>query len=400
MSPHEWSAPYHEFMLQEMQELMRRRLNLPAFEALHLSHCMLEIVKGFLTGSTHKWSSTGDGSWRKHIFSCKDGSGKKTVVNFFTRLEFQDGTHKAPTQEYHGSGRPHLHCLIWLENEETIKLDKVISATMHPDPLGAYVRGSQEDKDGVSKWPVREELSTYDEEAQRLLLQHTQDDADNGRRAFFPALMDAWPCHEDVQISDGEALLLQYVTKYVSKFTDANYDEWLNDEASADSVAWRVLTEYHPMEPEMILQLSGGQFKQWNLGTAQRGKRDIIAPDGTQETQELAAYMDAEWRRDSMSFLEHLRKTNVKGNINNWLKKLHAKSDSLDTLEAFANEYVMKGEQVAAVDMLSRNNDRFFKQWLHLHVPFRKLRDLELSEQLLATIPRRLHGFARPVRLR
>ena len=270
MSPHEWSAPYHEFLLAEMQELLCRRLHLPAFETLHLSHCMLEVVKGFLTGKTHKWygRNAADGGWQKHVFGCKDGSGKRTVINFFTRLEFQDGTHKAPTQEYHGSGRPHLHCLIWLDNEETIKLDGVVSATMPPDPLGAYVRGSQEDKDGNSKWPVREEPSVYDEAAQRLRLQHTQDDADKGRRAYISSLMDAWPCHQDLQISDGEALLLQYVTKYVSKFSDSNYDDWMNDDASADSIAWRVLKEYHPLEPEMILQLSGGQFKQWNLGTA------------------------------------------------------------------------------------------------------------------------------------
>ena len=74
------------------------------------------------------------------------------------------------------------------------------------------------------------------EQAQRLRLQHTQEDADTGRRALFPNLMDAWPCHQDVQISNGEALLLQYVTKYVSKFSDSNYDDWMSDEASADCV--------------------------------------------------------------------------------------------------------------------------------------------------------------------
>ena len=58
-------------------------------------------------------------------------------------------------------------------------------------------------------------------------------------------------------MSDGEALLLQYVTKYVSKFSDANYSEWLNDEASADSIARRVCFEDHPLEPEMLLQLAG-----------------------------------------------------------------------------------------------------------------------------------------------
>ena len=121
-----------------------------------------------------------------------------------------------------------------------------------------------------------------------------------------------------------------------------------------------------------------------------------MAPDGSNEIAELTAYMQSEWRRDSMSFLEYLRKTNKKGNINNWLKKKHkkhAKSGGEVLLEAFANSYVMQGEQVVAVDMLARTNDRFYKQWMILNVPFRKLKDLQLSAELLAKIPKRSHGF-------
>ena len=83
---------------------------------------------------------------------------------------------------------------------------------------------------------------------------------------------------------------MQYVSKYVSKFSDSNYDEWLNDEASADSVTWRVLKEYHPLEPEMILQLAGAAFRQWQCGTAHGGKRDLVAPAG-EVTAEVEAYM-------------------------------------------------------------------------------------------------------------
>ena len=54
-------------------------------------------------------------------------------------------------------------------------------------------------------------------------------------RELAADVMDGIPCHQDWQTSDGEALLLQYVTKYVSKFSDANYDEWMNDKASAMS---------------------------------------------------------------------------------------------------------------------------------------------------------------------
>ena len=53
-------------------------------------------------------------------------------------------------------------------------------------------------------------------------------------------------------------MLLQYVSKYVSKFSDASYDEWMNDKASADSVARRVCFEYHPYEPGKCVGRSSG----------------------------------------------------------------------------------------------------------------------------------------------
>lgn len=86
--------------------------------------------------------------------------------------------------------------------------------------------------------------------------------------------MDAIPCHQDFQMSDGHTLLLQYVSKYVSKFSDHYSADWLNDEASADCIARRVLFQYHPLEPEMALQLHGARYKCWDIGTVSRGKRE------------------------------------------------------------------------------------------------------------------------------
>ncbi|HIL57195.1 MAG TPA: hypothetical protein EYG39_04720, partial [Rhodothermales bacterium] len=372
LSPYEWGAPYHELIRDEMQKLLRQRLHLPVSETLHLAHVMTQIVTGAMTGCNQQRSGPArrksEQSWTKHVFSCKDGSGRKTVVNFFTRLEFQDGSRKAPTQAYHGSGRVHMHCLFWLENVDAIGLDKAVSATAPDGNMGAFARGAQKDQDGESTWPVREEPSVYDADRERLFLHHTEDDWAEGLRAYFPDILDAtsgW--HQDVQMTDGEALLLQYVTKYVSKFSDANYDEWFNDEAEADCVAWRVLKEYHPLEPEMILQLAGANFRQWACGTASRGMRHLVAPDGTEETQPLTRYMECQWRRDDMSFLEYMRKSTQEGNISGWLKKKHAehaKAGGAESLEAFANDHRMTGEQIVSVDTVYRLNDKFYKQWV------------------------------------
>jgi hypothetical protein len=298
MSPWEMSAPYHDYLLDDMKKLLRTRLHLAPMETLHLSHLCTQLVSGLLTGSNQQ-KARGDRCWRKHILSCKTGDGdKSTVVNFFTRLEFQDGSRKETTQKYHGSGRPHLHCLLWLEDVADIELEKCLSATLPTDETqAAYVKGSQDDRSGDSKWNVHAGPSSYDDNADRLHLHHTQDDSEAGRRAYFPDIMDALKCHQDVQMSAGDALLLKYVTKYVSKFSDSNYDDWLNDKAAANSIAWRVLKEYHPFEPEMVLQLEAANFRQWGVGTKSRGLRHVVAPDGSEITAEMKAYMKSSWRR-------------------------------------------------------------------------------------------------------
>ena len=42
ISPYEWSFPYHVALLDEMSKLRCRRQQLPIFETLHMSRCILE----------------------------------------------------------------------------------------------------------------------------------------------------------------------------------------------------------------------------------------------------------------------------------------------------------------------------------------------------------------------
>ena len=246
LTPWELSAPYHEFLLHDMKQLLCTRLHLATWETLHLAHLCTQLVSGLLTGTNRQNHARNRGSWQKHILSCKTADGNKdTVINFFTRLEFQDGSRKQATQMYHGSGRPHLHCLLWLQDVADIQLETTVSATLPEDETqAAYVKGSQDDWSGDSRWPVYEGASSWDDSASRLQLHHTKDDSESGRRAYFVDIMDALKCHQDVQMSDGDTLLLKYVTKYVSKFSDSNYDDWMNDKGTANSLAWRVLKDF------------------------------------------------------------------------------------------------------------------------------------------------------------
>ena len=102
IAPYEWSFPYHCWIRDAMDKLLRRRLFLPIAESLHMVHVMLQTVRGLLTGK-------GAGTWDRHLLHAKRADGSRVELSYFIRIEFQDGARKAATQDYHGSGRPHAH---------------------------------------------------------------------------------------------------------------------------------------------------------------------------------------------------------------------------------------------------------------------------------------------------
>ena len=306
-------------------------MNLPVGETLHITHALVQIVRGMLAGNNQQSQNRSDRCWKKHVFATKDDSGKDKNIQTFVRVELQDGSRKEGTKRYDGSGRPHLHVLFFADGEAlaAAKLEKYLFATMptnFSEHLKGYIAGSQTDKYGDSgMWPIYDGEVGYNTTCDTLLLKHTAEDHENGFRAYCVDLMDALPCHQDWQVSDGEALLLQYVSKYVAKFSDSSYDEWMNDHASADSVARRVCFEYHPYEPEMILQLCGAQLRQYDTSTVSGGFKTVMAPwVGMEEVPVFVKnYMNCTWRQEEMCLLQWLRKTKDEGEIAGWLKTKH-----------------------------------------------------------------------------
>ena len=145
------------------------------------------------------------------------------------------------TQDYHGSGRPHLHVVICAENLAALRLDNVASASF-PDrdadeALGGYIAACQMDHEGNTPWPVRNEASDWDPVAEASLLRHTEEDHDAGVRAFFPELLDATKFHQDVQEATDDGALQAYLAKYPVKFSDSASEDWLNDAHGGDALA-------------------------------------------------------------------------------------------------------------------------------------------------------------------
>ena len=401
IAPYEWSFPFHKWGEDEAVKLLRARLQLPVAETLHIAHVLAQTVVGFLTGANQQGRDGNAKKWRSHLLSAKDGSGRKTVLNFFGRLEYQDGKRRryvneaeAATQFYHGRGTVHLHLLVWLQHVENIQLEKVVSATVPADnPVQeSLVEGSQRSWTG-SGWPKEPKNSYYDADAGVLHLQHKEQDwckmsragVPEGIRAYMPDLLNSLHCHIDVQASDGRGMLLKYVSGYVPKFSDSFTTDWLSDQCSDYAIAKRALTDYHPLEAEMGLQLAMQWFPQCFAGGTLQRFRVPVPWEGTCP-ERVQQYTQSLWRANDMPLEEFLRKTNKKGRIHHYIKKDYEKATHHgeeedeevleESLEAWANNVRPQGQVMLAAMYLSRYNDKYYGQRVLMTHPFRKMEEL------------------------
>ena len=337
-----------------------------------------EAVEGFITGMNRRQERESR-NWKTHILAATDGSGRNTVVNYFARIEFQDGKRKRKRgkhQGYHGRGTLHVHLLVWIEHGDAIAWSDIVSAETPQNnlPLRSLVLGSQVSYTG-SGWDVREEATKWDKGSGCLLLRHPAADHKAGVRAYMPDVLAATKCHMDVVASDGRGMLLRYVAGYVPKFSDSFAQGWLNDKASAYAISRRVLNDYHPLEHEMWLQLAAQFFPQCFHGGTR--ERYVVPTPWTKDPDAaMLRYMACEWRSESMSFLQFLRKSNLRGGIHNAFQKRHKVEAPNDNLHSWIHEVKPRGEKLIAAITLSRYDDRYYGQWLLLNVPFRHLDEL------------------------
>ena len=397
VAPYEWSTPYHVWVVDEMQKQCRATLDLPAAETLHVALLLTEMVRGMLTGANKQQSDRG---WKEHVFAAADGSGTR-VLNYFGRLEFQDGKRKKAvlSQNYHGRGTVHVHLLVWLHNVKDVDLPSKVFAEFPQEPaLLNLVKESQLDWQ-YSGWPAREGPTEYDEETQALRLRHPDNAHRQHLRAYMPDSFGALMCHEDFQASDGRGALLKYCAGYLPKFSDSFADDLQNDQASDFHLARRVLTEYQPLEPEMFLQLAAQWFRPSFMGGTIRRivvplpwDRDLHMSEAFAKSKLIRLYVQSEWRSASMSFLEYLRRSGHKGAVHHRLQKRHKSEGNGQDLHSWIQDCPTHGEVMVAAITYARSNDLYYAQWLVLNVPFRRLQDLWSDKALL--VPKTLRYLA------
>ncbi|CAE7283076.1 pif1, partial [Symbiodinium sp. CCMP2456] len=332
-----------------MRKMLRARLRLPIAETLHIAHILAQTVLGFLTGANNNRDTTrkARAPWKSHIFAAKDGSGRKTVLNFFGRLEYQDGKRRryinqqeVAAQFYHGRGTVHLHLLVWLQHVETVKLEDSISATV---PVDNAVAGPC----AVARPTTMRKPKYYDFTTEEDFCSYNRDGTPEGLRAYIKDVLSSLHCHVDVQMSDGRGLLLRYVSGY----------------------RFRVPVPWEGACPDRVVQ-----------------------------------YMNNRWRAEDMTLADFLRKTNLRGGVHRSFVRRHQQlfrndEDVMEeTLEDWVNNAPLQGDVAVAAIYLSRYNDRYYGQWVLMNVPFRSMDDLRREE--LDRVPPHLYYQALALLLR
>ena len=113
-----------------------------------MAHVLKEFDRGFFSGMNRR---TAGKSWREHLLGAADGSGAQTVVNFVSRLEFQDGKRKTGAQRYHGRGAVHSHSLDFLRNVGAVKLEDKLSASLPDAARDPVTRGSSSTRSSTGR---------------------------------------------------------------------------------------------------------------------------------------------------------------------------------------------------------------------------------------------------------
>ena len=383
-APFEWSAPYHEWLLRQMAQLGRQRLQLAGPETMHLAHILTELFREWVCGGGRK-SGDASSTWRSALLGGVMEDGRRLKVNFIGRLEFQDGKRKEVTQSYHGRAAVHLHGLVFADSLAPMRLPDKASATVPEEgnPLRGYVLDGQAGRTG-SGWPQHSGNNEYDAVQDKVRLRHTELDKKLGIRGYIPEVLDVLKCHQDLQLDRGSGLMLKYTATYLPKFGDGPGKELMDDASSGYGAARRVLFTFHPGEPEMWLLLANQTFPMFFMGGTMQ---PIIAPHPGMpvKPEYLQLYEAADWRCD-MPLIEYLRKVNKKGAILEHIRKAYLQTDQRVPLQDFAVRFETFGEKIIAAEMVSMQNDKFYGQWMALHIPYKRLEDLLLPE-IVQSVP-------------
>ena len=207
---------------------------------MHIAHVLEQVARGYLTGGNCN-------HWRTHVFGNKDHPTTANVHCYFYRFEFQK------------RGTLHLHMLLWLEDIGVTRAD-LLNATVpwhNAEDTFVVADTQKSDKSYLKVHTHPTFFITLPYAKNSIELHHTADDAERHIRAHLTTILGSLRCRSDVQLADGKALLLKYVSSYVTKMHESATSEGLYcNGVTGYQAANSFLRTVTPLEPEMIFKLA------------------------------------------------------------------------------------------------------------------------------------------------
>ena len=352
ISPYEWTFPFPPFIEDIRNTYGKDTTEVAVLETLHIAHVLEQLVRGYLTGGNSN-------RWRTHVLSNVHDAASKNVRTFFYRFEFQQ------------RGTLHLHMLVWLEDVSTIRAEVMHAPVPWDNAHDAFLVANAQ-KSHQSCLLVNNAPDAFITDANgntTLQFQYTEDDAKRNIRGYITTLLGSLKCRTDVQLADGKAMLLKYVSSYVAKMHESATSEGLYcKDVTGYQAAHSFLRRVRPLEPEMVFQLS-------NIKVCWTDKMTILFcppfPEQTSTHKVYNMYLECPRGEDDQSLLQWLR--------------CHQTSSS--KAKAYATDRVLVG-----VKYLSVFNPIFFYQHLTMHHPHRRVEDLHHPQA--TTMPSTIAYFA------
>ena len=191
-------------------------------------------------------------------------------------------------------------------------------------------------------------------------------------RGYIATLIPALKCSMDYQTTDGVAMLLRYVTSYVTKSHDSTViDSMYSYEVQGRQAALRYLMSDQPAEPGMWSFL----FSKKVAWSASRTKPFTVpTSQNVSENKTVLKYWKRDNKFDSLSMLQWLR--------------------LLDTNKAEPKPY-KHGSTLVGTKTVSVFNPEFFFQYVLLQHPHRHFKDLYHPEH--ENLPYQIRWYATAV---
>lgn len=357
ISPYEWTFPWPSFIEEIRQEQSLGPTDLPTLETLHIAHILEQIARGYITGGNCN-------RWRQHIFADTTEPRNRNVLAYFYRFEFQQ------------RGTVHLHMLVWLQNITVIRADLLKASIPWTNADDAFLVADTQksDKSCLAVHMGEDAFIQSANGANSLQFHYTEEEAKRNLRAYITTLLGSLLCRSDVQVADGKAMLLKYVTSYVTKMHEACTSEgFYSSDVTGYQAAHSFLRTVRPLAPEMIFQLSSIKPAWTNKMTKQFR---APYPDQEMENKSYEKYLTREPDKENMCLLQWLRRHTI---VRNRVR-------SLD------NDKYLVG-----VKFVSVFNAVFFHQHLLVHHPHRHPSELRHLEE--HTMPSSIRHFAQAVTL-